>query len=88
MSIVGTPNYMAPEQVRGEPLDARSDLFAMGGARLRDAVGATAFTGATLVDVLHAVLHEQPPALIGRRGRWPAFDRVVHRALHKQAADR
>src|SRR6476659_10064597 len=62
---VGTPNYMAPEQVRGEPLDARADLFALAAMLFEMLSGKVAFDGATMIDVLHAVLHEQPPALSG-----------------------
>ena len=49
--------------------------------------GSVAFAGATMVDVLHAVLHEQPPALSGGAAV-AGLDRVIHRALQKQAADR
>ena len=86
-AIVGTPNYMAPEQVRGEALDGRADLFAMAALLFEMLSGQVAFGGATMVDVLHAVLHEQPPALAGGAAV-AGLDRVVHRALQKQAADR
>ena len=86
-AIVGTPNYMAPEQVRGEALDGRTDLFAMAALLFEMLSGRVAFGGATMVDVLHAVLHEQPPALSGGAAV-AGLDRVVHRALQKQAADR
>ena len=85
--IVGTPNYMAPEQVRGETLDARADLFALAAMLFEMLSGKVAFDGATMIDVLHAVLHEQPPALSG--GAMVAgLDRVIHKALQKQGADR
>ena len=85
--IVGTPNYMAPEQVRGETLDARADLFALAAMLFEMLSGKVAFDGATMIDVLHSVLHEQPPALSG--GAMVAgLDRVIHKALQKQGADR
>jgi len=85
--IVGTPNYMAPEQVRGEALDARADLFSIAAMLFEMLSGRLAFSGATMIDVLHAVLHEQPPALSG--GAMVAgLDRVIHKALQKQPADR
>jgi eukaryotic-like serine/threonine-protein kinase len=85
--IVGTPNYMAPEQARGETLDARADLFSMAAMLFEMLSGRLAFSGATMIDVLHAVLHEQPPALSG--GAMVAgLDRVIHKALQKQPADR
>ena len=86
-AIAGTPAYMAPEQVRGEALDARADLFAMAALLFEMLAGRAAFAGATMVDVLHAVLHEQPPALSGG-GAVAGLDRVVHKALHKNPADR
>src|SRR5687767_7043712 len=85
--IVGTPNYMAPEQVRGEALDARADLFALAAMLFEMLSGKVAFDGATMIDVLHAVLNEQPPALSGG-GTVAGLDRVIHRALQKQRADR
>jgi serine/threonine protein kinase len=86
-TIVGTPNYMAPEQVRGEALDARTDLFALAAMLFEMLSGKVAFQGATMIDVLHAVLNEQPPALSG--GETVAgLDRVIHKALQKQAAER
>ena len=86
-TIVGTPNYMAPEQVRGEALDARADLFPLAAMLFEMLSGKVAFDGATMFDVLHAVLHEQPPALSGG-GTVAGLDRVIHKALQKQAADR
>ncbi|MGE0121839.1 MAG: protein kinase [Vicinamibacterales bacterium] len=86
-AIAGTPGYMAPEQVRGEVLDGRSDLFALAAILFEMLSGRVAFAGATMVDVLHAVLHEQPPALSGGSAV-VGLDRVIHRALHKRPADR
>src|SRR3954465_13563117 len=85
--IVGTPNYMAPEQVRGESLDARADLFSMAAMLFEMLSGQLAFGGATMIDVLHAVLHEQPPALSGG-ATVAGLDRVLHKGLHKQPNDR
>ena len=62
---MGTPRYMAPEQVTGETVDARSDLFAAGAILFEMLAGRPAFAGRTVVEVLHATLHEQPPALTG-----------------------
>ncbi len=86
-AIVGTPNYMAPEQVRGEALDGRADLFALAAMLFEMLSAKVAFDGPSMIDVLHAVLHEQPPALSGG-GTVAGLDRVIHKALKKQAADR
>jgi serine/threonine protein kinase len=85
-AVVGTPHYMAPEQVTGEA-DARADLFALGAILFEALAGRPAFAGATLVDVLHAVVHEQPPALTGSPAV-AAVDRVLRRALSKPPAQR
>ena len=85
--VMGTPRYMAPEQVRGEPVDARCDLFAAGAILFEMLAGRPAFDGRTPVDVLHATLHEQPPALMGPPAV-AAVDRVIRRALSKRPSDR
>jgi len=85
--LVGTPRYMAPEQVTGEGTDARTDLFAAGAILFEMLAGRPAFGGRNLVEILHATLHEQPPALTGSPAV-VAADRVVRRALAKRPADR
>jgi TolB-like protein len=85
--VVGTPRYMAPEQVTGGPVDARSDLFAVGAILFEMLAGRPAFDGRTIVDILHATLHQQPPALTGSPAV-AAVDRVIRRALSKRPADR
>jgi len=85
--IVGTPRYMAPEQVRGEAVDGRADLFAVGAILFEMLAGRPAFAGSTAVEVLHATLYEQPPALTGSPAI-AAIDRVIRRALGKAPKDR
>ena len=86
--VMGTPRYMAPEQVTGEPVDARSDLFAAGRHPVRDARRAARRSAAArVVEILHATLHEQPPALTGSPAV-AAVDRVIRRALAKRPAER
>ena len=86
-ALVGTPQYMAPEQLRGEPLDARSDVFAAGALLFEMLAGRKAFEGRTLFEVTHAVLHEQPPVLSGSAAV-AALDRAVRRALSKRPEER
>jgi TolB-like protein/Tfp pilus assembly protein PilF len=86
-AVLGTPRYMAPEQVTGEALDARSDLFALGAILFEMLAGRPAFGGRNAVEVLHATLHEQPPALTGSPAL-AAVDRVIRRALAKRPAER
>jgi TolB-like protein len=85
--LVGTPRYMAPEQVLGQEVDARTDLFAAAAILYEALSGRPAFVGATVVEVLSATLHEQPPALAGDTAV-VALDRFVRRALAKRPADR
>ena len=85
--VVGTPRYMAPEQVTGEGLDARSDLFAVGAILFEMLAGRPAFGGRNAVEILHATLYEQPPALTGSPAV-AAVDRVIRRALAKRPSDR
>src|SRR5207253_969936 len=63
--VMGTPRYMAPEQVAGEPVDLRSDLFAAGTILFEMLAGRPAFAGQNIAEVLHATRYEQPPALSG-----------------------
>ena len=85
--VVGTPRYMAPEQVIGEGVDARSDLFAAGAILFEMLAGRPAFGGRTVVEVLHATRYENPPALTGSPAV-AAVDRVIRRALAKRPDDR
>lgn len=86
-AAVGTPRYMAPEQVRGLPVDARADLYAAGCVLYRLLVGRDPFAHhATPAEVLEAHLHESPIAPSRRVGGGevgPALDAVVARALAK-----
>jgi len=85
--VMGSPRYMSPEQVRGEEVDARTDIFAAGLVLYEMLSGRAAFGGTSAVDVLHAVVHEHPPALLGS----PAvidLDRVIQRAVSKHREDR
>ncbi len=85
--LVGTPRYMAPEQVRGEALDFRSDLFAVGAILFEMLAGRPAFGGKNAVEILHGTLYEQPPALTGSPSV-AAVDRVIRRALAKRPSER
>jgi serine/threonine protein kinase/tetratricopeptide (TPR) repeat protein len=85
--LVGTPRYMAPEQVKGLAPDARTDLFAVGVVLFEMLTARPPFRGADVVEILYAIAHEQPPALTGSSAI-EAVDRVVRRALAKRADDR
>jgi len=80
-AVVGTAGYMAPEQIRGESIDQRADLFSFGVILYEMLGGKRAFAGASSVEVMHAILKEEPgelPASVPL-----AFDRIVRRCLQK-----
>ncbi len=85
--VMGTPRYMAPEQVAGETVDARTDLFAAGAVLFEMLAGRPAFGGRTIPEVLHATRYEHPPALTGSPAV-AAVDRVIRRAMAKQPSER
>jgi non-specific serine/threonine protein kinase len=86
-TIMGTPRYMAPEAIRGETVDARSDLFATGAILFEMLSGRPAFNGRTIADVIHATVYEHPPALSGS-STVAAIDRVIRQALAKRPSER
>jgi TolB-like protein/tetratricopeptide (TPR) repeat protein len=85
--VMGTPHYMSPEQLLGEAIDARSDLFAAGSILFELLVGRAAFEGKTTAQVFHAVMYEKVPS-IGGSPALTALDRVIHRAMARKPADR
>jgi len=87
--VVGTIPYMAPEQIRGEAVDARTDLFALGIVVYELATGKRPFAGETHVDTSHAILREQPQALSSVRTDLPPdLERIVSRCLEKNPRER
>lgn len=84
--IIGTPQYMAPEQVTGATLDGRTDLYAVGAVIFQMLAGRTPFVG-TPGDILFAALKENPPALQGPP-EVVAIDRVIRRAMRKEPNER
>jgi len=87
-NIVGTVGYMAPEQVRGAPVDHRADIFAAGTVLYEMVTGVRAFRGDSPADTMSAVLREQPPALVLDEAHAPALVEIIRRCLEKQPGDR
>jgi len=86
--MVGTVGYMAPEQARGQPVDARADIFALGALLYEMLSGTRAFDGDTAVDVLANVLHTDPRELRSELRVPPNLDRIVRRCLEKRPEER
>ncbi|MCA1586205.1 MAG: serine/threonine-protein kinase [Acidobacteria bacterium] len=86
-TVMGTPHYMSPEQITGDPLDARSDLFAVGAILFELLVGKAAFPGKTAPQVFHSIVYEPLPSL-GGSPALAAIDRIVHRATVKRPSER
>ncbi len=87
--IVGTVPYMAPEQIRGEDVDARTDLFSFGVLVYELGCGKRPFEGRTIADVSSSILRDQPPPLTGVRSDLPLdLERVIGRCLMKQPRER
>jgi serine/threonine protein kinase len=86
--VLGTVGYMAPEQVRGLPVDHRSDLFALGAILYELLSGRRAFSRDTAPETMTAILKEDPPELDSAAPIPPALVRIVHRCLEKSASAR
>ncbi|HXY02550.1 MAG TPA: protein kinase [Terriglobales bacterium] len=86
--VLGTVGYMSPEQVRGFVADARSDIFSLGAICYEMISGKRAFQGATAADTMSAILKEEPAEISGIRTLPPALERIIHRCLEKDPADR
>jgi serine/threonine protein kinase len=90
-SIIGTPDYMAPEQAQGlrEQIDSRTDQFALAALAYVLLTGRTPFSRETPVAVLYAIVHEEP-AQLGAAVGWDAapVERVLHRGLARRRNDR
>ncbi len=87
--ILGTPSYMAPEQIRGRPVDARADIFSLGVILYEMVTGVRPFRGASAMEVLIATARDEltPPSALNPRVP-PGLDAVLARALAKAPEDR
>jgi tetratricopeptide (TPR) repeat protein/predicted Ser/Thr protein kinase len=87
--IVGTPAYMSPEQLRGEPVDARSDVFAFGLLLYEMLTGKHPYRKPTVIETASAILNEPQPVLTDRLSAAPALlEHIVARCLTKNPAKR
>src|SRR5205809_502313 len=86
----GTATYAAPEQARGDKVDARADIFSTGVLLYEMLTGTWPFRGKSTVDVRHAVIHDQPKTLAELRPgpTPPGLQKVLDRAMQKEPRDR
>jgi len=83
-TAIGTLAYMSPEQVRGEPLDARTDLFSFGLVLYEMVAGRPAFSGNSTGVILEAILNREPIPAVRMNPHVPAeLERVINKALEK-----
>ncbi len=86
-SILGTIQYMSPEQLEGKPADPRSDIFAFGAVVYEMATGRKAFPGSSQASVIAAILHHEPPPMTEAPPR-PVIERLVRKCLAKDPEQR
>ena len=87
--VMGTVNYMSPEQTRGLSIDTRSDVFSLGVVLYEMLAGRAPFDGTTTSDVIVAILERQPPPLsYTLRAVPPELERITGKALRKDRDER
>src|SRR5207249_1366710 len=86
--VMGTLGYMSPEQARGQIVDQRADIFALGAILYEMLSGASAFKRGSSADTMSAILKEDPPELPSDSRVPPALERIVRRCLEKQPKQR
>src|SRR5271170_3232158 len=87
--VMGTAGYMSPEQVRGQAVDHRTDIFAFGAVLYEMLSGKRAFQRSTSAETMTAILNDDPPALLQSGSNiQPALNRVVNRCLEKNPEQR
>lgn len=88
-TLLGTVNYMSPEQLRGERVDRRCDIFSFGVVLCEMLTGSCPFVDANRIDTMHAILHQEPRLPDASKGDFP-FDllRILGKALQKAPKDR
>ena len=88
-TVMGTVGYMSPEQVRGQAVDHRSDIFAFGAILYEMLSGKRAFHGGSPAETMSAILKEDPPELSAtNKTVAPALERVLHHCLEKNPEER
>ena len=88
-TIMGTPSYMAPEQIMGKPVDGRADLFSVGVLLYELLAGQKPFTGESPTTVVYQIMHVEPPPVSAAVPELPeSLQEIVGRALQKNPDER
>ncbi len=87
-SVMGSPQYLSPEQIRGEDLDGRSDVFSLGVLFYEILSGSRPFDGETITTLVYQILHKEPPPVSELRAVPPRLEELLRRMLAKDRQDR
>jgi serine/threonine-protein kinase len=87
-SVMGSPQYLSPEQIRGDDLDGRSDLFSLGVVLYELLSGKRPFDGDTITTLVYQILHKEPPPVSDLRAVPPRLEQLLRSLLAKDRAER
>ncbi len=88
-SVVGSPHYLSPEQIRGDELDGRTDIFSLGVLLYEILCNRRPFEADTLTTLVYRILNQDPESIVLRRpDLGPRLERLVRRMLHKEREQR
>lgn len=87
-SVLGSPQYLSPEQIRGDELDGRSDIFSLGVVLYELLSGQRPFSGETITTLVYQILHYEPPRVSSLRAVPPRLEQLLERMLAKDREQR
>jgi serine/threonine-protein kinase len=87
-SVMGSPQYLSPEQIRGDDLDGRSDIFSLGVVLYELLSGKRPFEGETITTLVYQILHKEPPPVSDLRSIPPRLETLLRNVLAKERAER
>ena len=87
-SVMGSPQYLSPEQIRGDDLDGRSDIFSLGVVLYELLSGKRPFEGETITTLVYQILHKEPPPVSALRSIPPRLEKLLRSTLAKERNER